>query len=195
VRASIARSRHKLDEATRLVQARYTWRGYLMTGDDVSPGCDDSCALTLIAEAGGATVGTMTVGLDGPRGLLADESYPEQVSAARSQGGRVCELRRLALAEHVDTRTVLSTLFGLAYGVAKTLQDVTDVFIEVNPRHVAFYRRVLGFAVAAGERVCERVHAPAVLLRTSVEELEARLRAYCNAATSERTPARMQMAA
>jgi hypothetical protein len=39
----------------------------------------------------------------------------------------------------------------------------------VNPRHVRFYRRVFGFAVAAAERVCERVGAPSVLLRLDLE--------------------------
>jgi hypothetical protein len=120
--------------------------------------------------------------------LLADQSYAEEVSALRAQGRRVCELGRLALAEQADTKTVLSILFSLAYGVGKALQDVTDVFIEVNPRHVAFYRRVFGFVIDAGERFCERVQAPAVLLRTSVGQLEARLRAYCAARPCSPTP-------
>jgi hypothetical protein len=187
VRASIARSHHKLEEASRLVQARYSWRGYLTPGDDAPAGFEGRCAVTLIAETGGATVGTVTIGLDGPHGLLADQSYAEEVSALRARGRRVCELGRLALAEQADTKTVLSILFSLAYGVGKALQDVTDVFIEVNPRHVAFYRRVFGFVTDAGERFCERVQAPAVLLRTSVEQLEMRLRSYCSTSAGAAT--------
>lgn len=37
--------------------------------------------------------------------------------------------------------------------------------IEVNPRHVEFYRRMLGFEMFGAERLCNRVNAPAVLLR------------------------------
>jgi hypothetical protein len=176
-----------LDEAARLVHERYAWRGYLTTDNELSLNRNGRCAVTLIAARDGETVGTMTVGLDGPQGLLADHDYAERVAAVRAQGRRVCELSRLALAEQADTRTVLSTLFGLAYGVAKAAQDVTDVFIEVNPRHVGFYRRVFGFVVDAGERLCERVQAPAVLLRSSVDDLEERLRGYCNASSSEGT--------
>lgn len=185
IRASVAWGRQERAQANRLVQDRYAWRGYIAAGghENRLP-FDDPCAITLIAESGGTTVGTMTVGLDGPRGLLVDESYPDQMAVVRSKGRKVCELTRLALAEKADTKTVLSTMFGLAYGVASALQDVTDVFIEVNPRHVAFYRRVLGFVVAAGERLCERVQAPAVLLCISVEELEAALRSYCTQATA-----------
>jgi N-acyl amino acid synthase FeeM len=177
VRASVALAERRLEAASKLVAERYAWRGYIPPTRDSS---DDDRAITLIAETGGTTVGTMTVRLDGPQGLRVDENYPDQVSALRSQGRKVCELTQLALAAQADTKVVLSTLFGLAYRLGTTLHDVTDVLIEVNPRHVQFYRRLLGFAVAAGERLCERVQAPAVLLRASVEELEKRLLAYCN---------------
>ena len=40
-----------------------------------------------------------------------------------------------------------------------------DVLIEVNPRHVRFYERMLGFAQAAEERLDPEVNAPAVLMR------------------------------
>ena len=56
------------------------------------------------------------------------------------------------------------------------MHNISDVFIEVNPRHVSFYTRVLGFVVAAGEKVCERVCAPSVLLRLELDALEDRLK-------------------
>jgi hypothetical protein len=166
-----------LEAASKLVAERYAWRGYT---DPAKDSTDDSHAITLVAETGGTTVGTLTVRLDGPSGLRVDENYPDQVSALRADGRKVCELTQLALAAEADTRAVLSTLFGLAYCLGKTLDEVTDVLIEVNPRHVEFYRRLMGFAVAAGERLCDRVQAPAVLLRASVDELEKRVLAYCN---------------
>ena len=46
----------------------------------------------------------------------------------------------------------------------------------MNPRHVSFYSKVLGFVVAAGEKVCERVRAPSVLLRLELDTLEDRLK-------------------
>ena len=66
-------------------------------------------------------------------------------------------------------------MLSLAHLVARKVHEVTDVFIEVNPRHVAFYSRALGFVVAAGERICERVRAPSVLLRAELDVLEERL--------------------
>ena len=49
---------------------------------------------------------------------------------------------------------------------------MTDVFIEVNPRHAPFYRRYLGFTRMGQERVCLRVNAPAVLLRLELSYVD-----------------------
>lgn len=169
--ASIARSSDELRAAATLIESRYMARGYCLSADDreLRPG------VTLIATERDALVGTLTLGLDGERGLAADESYGDAIDAVRRAGRGVCELTRLALTTDADSRSVLSALFGAAYLVGRRLHSVTDVFVEVNPRHAVFYRRLFGFVVAAGERVCPRVMAPAVLLRLEVERLEARL--------------------
>ena len=70
---------------------------------------------------------------------------------------------------------MLASLFGLVYAVGRWVHDVTEVFIEVNPRHVAFYARALGFAVVGEARFCERVRAPSVLLQADVGALGDRL--------------------
>jgi len=169
--ASIARSPGELRAVATLVGSRYAARGYLVGGDDrgLPPG------VTLIAAQSDAIIGTLTLRFDGPLGLAADESYADTIDTVRHAGGDVCELTRLALTRGVDSRPVLSALFGLAYTVGRQLREVSDVFVEVNPHHVAFYRKLFGFAVAAGQRVCPRVMAPAVLLRLEIERLEARL--------------------
>jgi hypothetical protein len=169
--ASIARSPDELRAVATLVESRYTARGYVVSSDDgeLPPG------VTLIAAESDAILGTLTLRLDGPHGLAADGSYGETIDIVRRAGGDVCELTRLALTRGADSRSVLPALFGMAYAVGRQLRDVTDVFVEVNPRHVAFYRRLFGFVVAAGQRVCPRVMAPAVLLRLEIRRLEARL--------------------
>jgi len=169
--AAIARSPDELRAAATLVESRYAARGYrLCPGDSVSrPGA------TLIATGREAIVGTLTLSFDGPDGLAADKSYGDAIEVVRHARGGVCELTRLAVARGADSRSVLSALFGAAYVSARRLHRVTDAFIEVNPRHVQFYRALFGFVVAAGQRICPRVMAPAVLLRLEIERLEARL--------------------
>jgi hypothetical protein len=169
---AVAKSQEQFKAAGELVRKRYAWRGY-----DVDQSSDEpsSREITFLVESAKTTVGTLTLGFDGPLGLCAEASYGDVIERFRRSGHRVCELTRLALAENADSKAVLSSLFSLAHAVGRTLHDVTHVFIEINPRHVAFYSRVLGFVVEASGRFCERVRAPSTLLHVEIEALERRL--------------------
>jgi len=178
---AVAKRAEQFAAARNLVRERYASRGYEFkdpTNADARAESQrerSSQEITFLVESGQTTVGTLTLGLDGAHGLRAEEEYRDVIDRYRDAGCRVCELTRFALAEHVDSKAVLASLFYLAHSVGRTVHDVTDVFIEVNPRHVAFYSRVLGFVVAAGEKFCERVRAPSVLLQLELEALELRL--------------------
>jgi hypothetical protein len=173
-----AESAEEIEAAHRLVHRRYSWRGYdVPAPDDRSggaPGEASRCEITFVATDEVDTVGTITLGLDSNDGLLAERTHGDAVAQRRAAGRSVCELTRLAVAERADSKSVLAALFNVAY-VTGSKHGVTDVFIEVNPRHVSFYTRVLGFAVAAAEKFCERVSAPSVLLSLAIDELERRL--------------------
>lgn len=176
---AVATSLRQRAAAHALVRRRYEWRGYdVVTGDTFNAvHCPNDYDVTFVVESAETLVGTVTLGLDRPDGLLAERTHEHVIARARADGCRVCEVTRLAVADGADSRTVLALLLGLAHLVARKVHEVTDVFIEVNPRHVAFYSRALGFVVAAGERICERVRAPSVLLRAELDMLEHRLAA------------------
>lgn len=178
---TIAFSEAELLAAGELVARRYAGRGYTVEAKSIAapaPGGSAGGEFTFISsDPSGATVGTMTLRLDGPGGLLAEGAYAVELAAVRAEGRRVCELTRLAVDADVDFRSVLAALFSVAYLLAVRIHRATDVFVEVNPRHVAFYRRALGFIEAAGERLCSRVGAPSVLMRLETAALEQRLAA------------------
>jgi hypothetical protein len=58
----------------------------------------------------------------------------------------------------------LAGLFHTAYLFAHRVRGYHTAVIEVNPRHVVFYERALGFKIVGPERLSPRVNAPAVLL-------------------------------
>jgi len=180
LRVAVARSPEQVTAAHELVRRRYALRGYTLPAIEAAatePSHRAGQEITFLVARDRAAVGTLTLGLDGPSGLLAEPSYGDVIGEFRAAGHRVCELTRLAIAENIDSKTILAALFSLAHAVGRTLHDVTHVFIEVNPRHVAFYCKVMGFAVAAGERFCERVRARSVLLKLEIGTLEERLKA------------------
>jgi len=173
LKASVARAQRAFSSARALVAERYTARGYQMLTHDGHPRAERN-AVTLVADEAGKTLGTMTLRMDNK--LAAQETYREEVRAILGDRGSACELTCLALAADAQaaSQATLAVLFRLGYFIAHKV-GITDVFIEVNPRHAAFYRRVLGFTIAAGERICPRVQAPAVLLHTTMAALGLRL--------------------
>lgn len=163
----LANSSGQREAASVLLQKMYGWRGY-----EVDPHAPHSPnRITLAADNQGETVGTMSLCLDDPRiGLPADENFGDILAGLRQQGRRLCEPARLAIDRNVNMR-VFAALIHISYVYAHNLHGCTDYVIEVNPRHVMFYRRMLGFHVLAPERHCNRVGAPAVLLRLDLEHM------------------------
>ena len=155
-----------------LIRKMYSWRGYAVDADTAWP----ASRLTLFAECRGAVVGTMGLCLDGALGLPADENFREQLDILRDQGRRLCEPSRLAIDAGV-TKRVFASMIHVSYLYAHVLNGFSDYVIEVNPRHVAFYQRMLGFERVGPVRQCSRVGAPAVLLRVPLCHMGEQIRA------------------
>jgi hypothetical protein len=182
VKSFIARHPHEVAQARALVRKRYARQGYEGAAQDGAPFPDAVRAAyypTIVARSGAATVGTVIMGVDSSAGLLIDEENKREADVIRAEGGRVCELVKLALEDSADTKVVLCSLLQCIYTLCWRVYDVTDVLVEVIPRHVPFYRRVLGFVQASDEKRCTRVGGvPVVLLRLARDDLEHRLSAF-----------------
>lgn len=168
----LSSSNEKREGTSLLIEKMYSWRGYHTKKQiDETPN-----RLTLVAEFDGHIYGTITVNLDSDTGLSADETYPDVMSALRQSGRRVCEVGKFAVEQSVRSKRLMGTLFNLLVIYAFRLQKCTDALIEVNPRHRSFYEKYLSFSAAAEERMCDRVGAPAVLLRLTDERATERSR-------------------
>ena len=174
---SVAKSYRERDEADNLVYRMYSSRGYSVAepGSEPRPARRDARRESVIlARIHGRVVGTMTVGIDSPNGLLVDEANREQVDPLRLKGMRLGEVVRFALDRDVDSRDVLGALFNAAHGIMEA-NRLDHVFIEVNPRHVGFYRRAFCFKAVGSEKCCPRVGAPSVLLRMRVADFTSKI--------------------
>jgi hypothetical protein len=147
--------------ASSLLQRRYAWRGYASSPLE----CSTSGRTTFTACIGDATVATITAGLDSSEGLFVAGLYPDEVQGLRDEGRKLCEFTKLAVDESIRSHAVLGAIFHAACIYAIDIHRCTDVLIEVNPRHVRFYQRMLGFQRVGAQRMDPKVNAPAVLLR------------------------------
>ena len=151
-----------------LLKNRYGWRGY----QQVTLPTDQSVhKFTLSAVEEEAVIGTITVSCDGPKRLSADDAFAQEVEALRAQGRRLCEFTKLAVDPTVGTKRVLAALFHVAYIVAHRIRGYDMLLIEVNPRHVRYYERMLGFSIKSEERMNRSVNAAAVLLSIEFSEV------------------------
>lgn len=144
-----------------LLKRRYAWRGYETARLPTDPSVHK---FTLAATEDTLTIGSITVNFDGPAKLGSDDAFGAEVDALRAEGRKLCEFARLAVDPMVGTKRVLAALFHLAYIVAFRIRGFDTLLIEVNPRHVNYYVRMLGFHVLGTERLNRSVNAPSVLL-------------------------------
>ena len=147
--------------ASILINRMYATRGYASRplADQDSP-----TRITLVASDHESTVATISVSFDSSDGLQVDTLFSQEVDALRQAGRLVCEFTTLAIDQFVRSRRVLASLFNVAYLYAHRVMGFDTLLIEVNPRHVLYYERMLGFKVMAPQRHSLRVGAPAVLL-------------------------------
>ena len=147
--------------ASILIDRMYATRGYLTSP---LPSEQLPTRITLVASEHDATIGTITIGFDSPAGLHVDDPFAEETRDLRAEGRKICEFTKLAIDSVVRSKRVLASLFHVAYIYAHRMMGFDSLLIEVNPRHVRYYERMLGFNVFGQKRLNRRVNAPAVLL-------------------------------
>ena len=156
----LANTQKQKKAAKELIGKMYSWRNY--QSDNILQ--DNPRLTTFIAyDEKSRLSGTITVGLDAPEGLFADEVYQEELESLRTPGRRVCEFIGLAIAPEIRSRKVLGALFHVAMIYASKMFNYTDVVFEVSPRHGRFYEKMLGMKLVASGRICPRVNTASVL--------------------------------
>jgi len=159
--------------ASLLIEKMYSWRGY-----DADVLRQDPNKVTLVAYQEDKVVGTLTLGLDSNGGMVVDELYKREADQLRAEGRKPCDITRLAVDQDIKSKSVLAALFHLSFIYGRNIHHATDFLIEVNPRHVLFYQRMLGFEPFGEEKVCPRVNAPAVLLRLDLKHADEQILRY-----------------
>jgi hypothetical protein len=176
-----AADRSTRERAYRLAQRAYHSAGYVSTSEGLCASVYDTDpqTFTILAEdRHGREAGTLSLAFDSVKRLPCDEIYGEELNCMRAEGRWLTEVTRLAIdKEYAHSKALLVRMFNCVSVFARQVRRYTDMVIEVNPRHVDYYRRLLAFKTAGPERPCLRVNgAPAVLLRLNLSEQESIIR-------------------
>jgi hypothetical protein len=175
----VASDRTTRERAYALAHRVYRRAGYVTaSGPELCVSVHDASeqTLTLLAQdSNGNDCATISLVFDScANGLPCDEIYRGEADALRAAGCRLAEVTRLAIDESGGAKKLLLHLFNQCYIFARIVHGHTDLLVEVNPRHVGYYQKLLRFRLAGPERPCSRVQgAPALLLRLNFAEIEA----------------------
>ena len=157
-RIRLANQSQGRNKASMLIQKMYQQRGYNIEKVDL-----ESDVLTLTAYDNDELYATMTLNIDsGINTLKCEELYSDVINSYRKQNVEICEVIRLAI-ENQRSLQMFTSLIHIITIYAGLIFERDFIFIEVNPRHVNFYKRMLGFEVVGEERLHKTVNAPAVL--------------------------------
>ncbi len=162
------------NSASMLVSKMYAWRGY--GGTHLFS--DDPNRITLTATDKGDAIGTLTLGIDSPAGLHADQVFGDELNKFRDDGAKLCEFTKFAFDAAARSKTTMANLFHLAVIYARDIHHCTDIVIEVNPRHRRFYEQMLGFERYSELRTNKSVNAPAFLLKVNLEFVTEQIQTY-----------------
>jgi hypothetical protein len=166
IRVKVASTPAEWEEAFRLVADQYQARGYDVDGYDFRftsyHALPDS--MVLVAKERERVVATISLIMDNNLvGLPMESIYGPEVKESRRVGRRLCEVTSLADTS-LGTREFLNVfvaLIRLAWQYLVHHGGDTCV-ITVNPRHSAFYTRMLGFLPMGARRAYPAVrHHPA----------------------------------
>lgn len=160
-----------------LINQMYAWRGY---GADHRLSGAGNC-FTFNAMIDGEVVGTISLTVDQGDGLAADSTFPDVLDGVRSDPGiKICELTKFAFSSTVAPMNVIASLFHTIFIFGTQKFACTDLFIEVNPRHVRFYEVLLGFSHVGKLRSNASVAAPSQLMRLRVSDIGDYISAYAD---------------
>lgn len=157
----LADCRDDLEQSFRLLQSRYRESG--LTHVSRQPMRILSCHLwdstqVFVAEQDGRIVGTVTLVMDGHRGLPIADLYPREIAELRRTSVGIGEITSLAVrsSESSHRGAVFAELTRLLTFFARG-EGLDALVAVVHPRHGKFYQRAMGFRVQGQVKGCQIV--------------------------------------
>jgi hypothetical protein len=169
--------------AEEIINRLYGWRGY---GENHQLAEQATCT-TFIACRDDEVIGTLTLKVDSAKRLGVDGTFPDELGELRAKANTsLCEMTKFAFDPSPASQPTLAALFHVIFIYGTQLYDCTDLLIEVNPRHVRFYRTMLGFEKVGSLRTNEAVNAPSQLLRLGIPDIERNIDQFAGRGASAR---------
>jgi hypothetical protein len=169
----------RLDDHSRLDDVYRLTHDSLVDAGDILPQEDDQIisaphldriaqTTIVIAEKNEEIVGTVSVTIDGPSGLISDNYFREETDLVRSRcNGAFCSTWRMATAkEYRGNLRLVQELILESFNIARENSCELCLFV-FNERHVRVYKRLIKAEVIARKdaSVDQNTQLPVVLMQ------------------------------
>jgi hypothetical protein len=176
----IADTRDELEQAFSLVYGEYRKLGYITepNASEISLSIYNIMPETavFIFKSYLTVISTLTQVFDSRLfGLPMDVLYQEELDTLRNDNRKLAEIVALATSRERRWRNVFMYLTRAMTWFALQ-NNVNDLCITVNPKHVEFYKTIFLFEELGPEKHYPKVDAPAVALRLNLDDIHGRLK-------------------
>lgn len=159
----------ELCEAFRLVQQRYEVAGYAKSNlSGMRFGIHNFLKSTtsFVGTFADRVVATTSLVVDSGLGLPLSRSYEEEYNFLKSRFGKIAEGTMFACEAEFENKGMGVQLGLFHHMLCKCVTEgVEALSLVVNPKHMGFYQKVLGFECISTEKTCLHVqNAPGVMI-------------------------------
>lgn len=174
--AKCVNSRESLEKVFRLAYDVYSEKGYAFQHETKMEtsvfDANDKTLILMVENDKNEIIGSMSLYYDDGKLLPADSIFNEELNSLRNQGIKFAEVSRFVVRQdYQHQKDILISLINTIFIHAFRIMKIDEFVIEVNPRHVDYYKKLLGFVQFGNVKECPRVNnAPAVLLRCNNEK-------------------------
>jgi len=181
----IAETKNELEQAFSLIYQEYLKLGYIR---ETQPSKLHISLYNILPEtsvfvlkSSPTVISTLTQIYDNEYfGLPMDAIYQEELNALRDKGRKLVEVSALVVSRESRWCNHFMYLLRVTLGYAIS-NNVDDICIMVNPKHVKFYKTILLFEELGREKYYPEVGASAVALRLNLDDIEDRMKdRYCS---------------
>jgi hypothetical protein len=132
--------------------------------------------ILIVKDKANIVVGSVTLVFKNDDPIPAEKIYQEEINTLTSSGKKIAELSRLVISpDYRNSKEIILLLFNYLSIFAYYIKKYDCLTIQVNPRHKAYYEKLLNFKEIGGEKICPRVqNAPAVLMLLHLGDFHAK---------------------
>lgn len=174
----LANTQEEREAAFRLAYQVYFEKGYLQENPRkclINSYDEDEETITFIVQDQNKNiVSTVSLVFDESYTIPAQRIYASELDELRNHNERIVEVSRLAVnPAYRNSKDALILMFNYLMIYAYHICQYTCLAIEVNPRHVNYYKELLGFQEIGTLKACPGVQdAPAMLLYVSLKKYQ-----------------------